>query len=109
MFYQRSVYDAVRCPWKINRDRVERYKLVLAHVSGLVVGSFRPPNGGLPPSRIFPVWKDIQICRSDGDLWGKKPKLQHGTITWGKECQKGTEGRARNLQFDTAIRNLNKS
>ena len=42
MFYQRSVYDAVRCAWKLNKERADGYNLVLAHLRGLVVGAFRP-------------------------------------------------------------------
>ena len=42
-FYRmNSPYDAVRYAWKINRGRVERYKLVLASLKGMIVGAYRP-------------------------------------------------------------------
>ena len=54
MYYQRPLYDAVRWAWKVKRDRVEQYKLVLAHNRGLVVGAFRPTEW-LPATRVnFP-------------------------------------------------------
>jgi len=36
------VYDAVRYAWRVNRGRVEQYKLVLARVRGMIVGAYRP-------------------------------------------------------------------
>ena len=43
VFYEREdPYDAVRFAWKINRSRVEEYKLVLARVRGMVVGAYQP-------------------------------------------------------------------
>ena len=36
-----NIYKAVRCSWKLDLARAQRYKLVLAHVSGKVVGAFR--------------------------------------------------------------------
>ncbi|MDE2940581.1 MAG: hypothetical protein OXR67_16930 [Chloroflexota bacterium] len=49
-YYERSPYDAVRYAWKVNLNRVKRYKLVLAQVRGLVVGAYRPARW-LPASR----------------------------------------------------------
>ena len=43
-----GVYDAVRCAWPVNRDRAEKYKLVLAHMGGLVRGAYRPTGKWLP-------------------------------------------------------------
>ena len=40
--HRNDPYDAVRCAWKVNRSRVDGYKLVLAHVNGKVVGAYRP-------------------------------------------------------------------
>ena len=42
-----TIYEAVRCSWKINVARAKKYKLVLAHDRGKVVGAFRP-SGWLP-------------------------------------------------------------
>ena len=41
-YYTHSTLDAVRGMWPININRARGYKLVLAHVRGLVVGAFRP-------------------------------------------------------------------
>ena len=42
-FYEREdPYDAVRFAWRVNLNRVESYKLVLARVRGMVVGAYRP-------------------------------------------------------------------
>ena len=41
-YYERPVYDAVRTAWRINKNKVQSYKLVLANLRGLVVGAFRP-------------------------------------------------------------------
>ncbi len=42
-FYEFSnVYDAVRCCWKVNVDKADRYNLVLASVRGLIMGAYRP-------------------------------------------------------------------
>ena len=53
-YYQRDsisgIYDAVRCAWRVNRGRIDQYKLVLAHMRGLVVGAFRPEEW-LPATR----------------------------------------------------------
>ena len=35
-------YESVRCAWKVNVERAQRYRLVLAHANGLVVGAYRP-------------------------------------------------------------------
>ena len=69
-----SVYDAVRYAWKINRGRVDRYKLVLANLRGVIVGAYRP-------TRWLPGTRDNfrQIVDSPGyseapDRWGFEGK-----------------------------------
>ena len=37
-----SIYEAVRCAWKVNKRRAEKCELVLARKGKLVVGVFRP-------------------------------------------------------------------
>ncbi|MYH40923.1 MAG: hypothetical protein F4018_13000 [Acidobacteria bacterium] len=37
-------YEAARFAWIIDRSRVDRYHLVLAHCRGVVVGAFRPES-----------------------------------------------------------------
>ncbi len=44
-------YHAVRCAWKINRNRANGYKLVLAHASGKVVGAYRPTAEWIPATQ----------------------------------------------------------
>jgi uncharacterized protein len=43
-----NISDAVRCCWRVDTNRVNRYKLVLAHRRGLVIGAFRPTGDWLP-------------------------------------------------------------
>ena len=52
VFYYRrdDPYDAVRYAWKVNLNRVEQYKLVLARLRGMVVGAYRPTKW-LPATR----------------------------------------------------------
>ena len=54
----RSVYDAVRCSWKINVDRAKTYNLVLANNRGLIVGAFRPKTWLPGNPRNFPGIED---------------------------------------------------
>ena len=50
-FYLRDdPYDAVRYAWKVNLNRVEHYRLVLARLRGTVVGAYRPTKW-LPANR----------------------------------------------------------
>ena len=39
---QRSIYNAVRFAWKVNPERANKAKYVLAHNRGVVVGVFKP-------------------------------------------------------------------
>ena len=55
VFYEREdPYDAVRFAWKVNLNRVGRYKLVLARVRGMVVGAYRPEQWLLATVENFP-------------------------------------------------------
>ena len=49
-----DAYEAARFAWIINRDRVDRYSLVLAHCGGVVVGAFRPEIWLPASSENFP-------------------------------------------------------
>ncbi len=42
LWRERGVYEAVQGVWRINVEKARRYKLVLAHVRGVVKGAFRP-------------------------------------------------------------------
>ena len=49
-----SIYEAVRCSWRMSFAKAKLYRLVLAHVNGRVVGAFRV-NKWLPStSEHFP-------------------------------------------------------
>lgn len=50
----RSVYNSVRGFWKIKIANARKYKLVLAHVRGLVVGAYRPEQWLAATARNFP-------------------------------------------------------
>lgn len=52
---ERSVYDAVRGVWKINPQKAQSFKLLLAHRRGVVVGAFRPDNW-VPATRTNFPW-----------------------------------------------------
>ena len=49
-----EAYEAARFAWIIDRDRVDRYGLVLAHCRGVVVGAFRPERWLPASSENFP-------------------------------------------------------
>jgi hypothetical protein len=49
-----SVYDSVRAAWRINREKAERFDLVLAHRFGIVVGAFRPERWVAATKENFP-------------------------------------------------------
>ena len=67
LYYTHSTYEAVRCAWKVNVHRANRYKLVLAHVRGLVVGAFRPTEPWIRANKAdFPAQLDENIP----DRWG---------------------------------------
>lgn len=49
-----DAYEAARFAWIIDRRRVDRYDLVLAHCRGVVVGAFRPQSWLSASSENFP-------------------------------------------------------
>ncbi len=56
----KSVYEAVRGVWRINADKAQAFRLVLAHRRGLVVGAFRPSRW-LPATKANFPWLDSDI------------------------------------------------
>ena len=109
-YYQMdSAYDAVRYAWKINQGRVDRYQLVLANLRGMIVGAYRPTKWLSATRGNFQKWYATPMRPTAGVSLGSRRSGTCGFTTSGNGCQEGTGGRARNLQFDTAIRNLNKS
>lgn len=56
----RSIYNAVRCCWKIKKNRAEKFNMVLAHRRGLVLGVYRPIHW-LPARKLNFPWLDDDI------------------------------------------------
>lgn len=74
---ERGVYEAVRGLWKLRMEKAERYKLVLAHVRGVVRGAFRPtkwlrgtaenfPSDGGIPGRV-----GFDGIRAEPEVWDR--------------------------------------
>jgi hypothetical protein len=56
----KSIYDAVRGTWRVNVNNVKKFKLVLAHRNGIVVGVFRPKEWLESKKENFPwLFEDI--------------------------------------------------
>ena len=51
LWRERGIYGAVRGVWKINKEKAERYQLVLAHIRGLVKGAYIPEGEWLIGSK----------------------------------------------------------
>lgn len=56
----KNIYNAVRGCWKIDKNKTERFKLVLGHCRGLVRGAFRPKEW-LPAKQAYFPWLDEDI------------------------------------------------
>lgn len=54
-----DVYEAVRYAWKVDVERIRRYKLVLAHVRGSVKGAYRPHQWLEATGENFPLMDGI--------------------------------------------------
>ena len=55
LWRDRGVYGAVRGVWRLRMARAKRYKLVLAHVRGLVRGAYRPETWLKATAEDFPL------------------------------------------------------
>ena len=77
LWKERGVYEAVRGLWKLRIERAERYKLVLAHVRGVVRGAYRPKK-----------WmKGTVVISQNGSVsWEPMPSPEFGKGTSGKGC-----------------------
>jgi hypothetical protein len=53
----KDIYKAVRGVWVLDAKKAQRYKLVLAHRRGIVLGAFRPGRW-LPGTRVNFSWLD---------------------------------------------------
>ena len=54
-----DTYEAVRYAWKVDVERIRRYKLVLAHVRGSVKGAYRPTQWLEATGGNFPLMEGI--------------------------------------------------
>ncbi len=54
-----DVYEAVRYAWRVDVERIRRYKLVLAHVRGSVKGAYRPTQWLAATCENFPLMEAI--------------------------------------------------
>ena len=59
----RSVYDAVRAAWKINKNKAEGYSLVLAQCQGIVRGAFRSTRWMIGSKANFPWMPEDRLDR----------------------------------------------
>ena len=61
-----SIYDAVRGVWRIDNDRANEVRLVLAHRRGLVLQAFRPEGQWIPATKTNFPW----IAEDIPGRWG---------------------------------------
>ena len=55
LWKERGIYGAVRGLWKLRMERAKHYKLVLAHVRGVVRGAYRPTKWMIASPENFPL------------------------------------------------------
>lgn len=56
----KNIYDAVRGCWRIDVNKAKKFKLVLAHRHGIVLGAFRPAEW-LPATKANFPWLDEDV------------------------------------------------
>ncbi len=65
-----DVHEAVRYAWRVDVERIRRYRLVLAHVRGSVKGAYRPRQWLEATSGNFPLMDGIPGRRGN-ELLGR--------------------------------------
>ena len=65
-----NAYDAVRYAWKLNRGRLDRYKLVLANLRGMIVGAYRPAMWLPATWANFPEFEQVDYFSEAPNRWG---------------------------------------
>ena len=65
-----SAYDAVRYAWKLNRGRLDGYKLVQANLRGMIVGAYRPTMWLPATWANFPEFEQVDYFSEAPDRWG---------------------------------------
>ena len=101
-----SVYEAVRCAWKVNKRRAEECELVLARKGRIVVGVFRPEKWIKATHNNFPKELDQDQCGK----WGfvektRRRKLRNCTCIKGFQtnfCRRKVPGPVQVLATLTA-------
>ena len=66
-----GVYEAVRGVWKLRMERAKHYKLVLAHVRGVVRGAYRPKKWSKGTVEIFPERIGFEGNEAEPEVWKK--------------------------------------
>ena len=64
-----GVYEAVRGVWKLRMERAKRYKLVLAHVRGVVRGAYRPNKWSKGTWDKFPERISFEGTEAEPEVW----------------------------------------
>ena len=95
---ERGIYDAVRSSWKIQKERAERYRLILAHVRGVVKGVYIPDEWLVATRSNFPdvAWDRLDRIgfvgkEANPEVWNhneslmsserRAPPIRSGTAT----------------------------
>ena len=100
MYYVRdSAYDAVRCAWKVNVNRVQSYRLVLANLRGLIVGAFRPSAWLLATQENFPGLEERDLL----DRWGFEGERAEEEV-WNYYVRKRVPARYRGRRSRNPVR-----
>ena len=66
-----GVYGAVKGVWRLNLDKAKHYKLVLAHVRGVVRGAYRPNKWMKGISESFPKRIGFEGTEAEQEVWDK--------------------------------------
>ena len=76
LWNERGVYEAVRGLWKLRMERAKGYKLVVAHVRGVVRGAYRPTKWLRATAENFPLdggWSTERIgfegTEAEKEVW----------------------------------------
>lgn len=58
---KRSIYDAARFAWRLDKKKVEKIQYVLAVKQGTVVGAFKPLEWKIALNANFPEFKHVDM------------------------------------------------
>lgn len=91
-----GVYEAVRGVWKLRIERAKRYRLVLAHVRGVVRGAYRPEKWSKGTAEQFPDRIGFEGTEAELEVWEKYV----GKRVPAKYRRRGAQAAARYLKPD---------